>query len=541
MFAEETVEFAGFEIRTDSVRPCKKYLQAITDFPTPKNISDIRSWFGLVNQVSYAFSMAPTMLPFRQLLKPAKSFSWDDSLDEAFKESKTVIVREIQKGVRIFDKSKPTCLATDWSNSGIGFWLFQKHCHCADTKPFCCHQGWQITLVGSCFTHAAESRYATVEGEALAVADALDKACFFVLGCEELIVAVDHKPLLKIFGDRSLDDISNTRLRNLKEKTLRYKFCIIHVPGVHHCAADAVSRHPTGDPPEKLHLTDDIAAITHPALQIQSQDINDIRHSFLAGIRMTETPPKDSVDSCIIASATAALDTLKAITWDCVRQATSSDPDLVSLMELIESGLPEQDMLPQQLRVYHQFRSSLYTADGVILYRDRIVIPQALRQDVLLALHSAHQGVTAMTARAESSVFWPGITADISKTRSQCMHCNRMTPSQPSAPPAPTTLPTYLFQCICADYFQYKGMSYLVIVDRYSNWPIVERNTDGADGLVASLRRTFVTYGIPMSSPQMVDHNSHQQKHRHSLKTGAFITGYRLLLSPTATAERKLE
>ena len=223
VFAEETVEFAGFEITTDSVRSCKKYLQAITDFPTPKNISDIRSWFGLVNQVSYAFSMAPTMLPFRQLLKPAKSFSWDDSLNEAFKESKEVIVREIQKGVRIFDKSKPTCLATDWSNSGIGFWLFQKHCHCADTKPFCCRQGWQITLVESRFTHAAESRYAPVEGEALAVADALDKARFFVLGCEELIVAVDHKPLLKIFGDQSLDDISNTRLRNLKEKTLRYK------------------------------------------------------------------------------------------------------------------------------------------------------------------------------------------------------------------------------------------------------------------------------------------------------------------------------
>ena len=44
-----------------------------------------------------------------------------------------------------------------------------------------------------------------------------------------------------------------------------------------------------------------------------------------------------------------------------------------------------------------------------------------------------------------------------------------------------------------------------------------------------------------MNSPQMVDHNSHQQKHRHSLRTGVFITGYHLLLSPTAAAERKLE
>jgi len=40
-----------------------------------------------------------------------------------------------------------------------------------------------------------------VEGEALAVADALDKAHYFVLGSEELIIAVNHKPLLKLFGD----------------------------------------------------------------------------------------------------------------------------------------------------------------------------------------------------------------------------------------------------------------------------------------------------------------------------------------------------
>ena len=72
--------------------------------------------------------------------------------------------------------------------------------------------------MGSRFTHTAESRYAPIEGEALAVADALDEAGHFVLGCRNLTVTVDHKPLLKIFGDRSLDNVSNTRLRNLKEK-----------------------------------------------------------------------------------------------------------------------------------------------------------------------------------------------------------------------------------------------------------------------------------------------------------------------------------
>ncbi len=91
-------------------------------------------------------------------------------------ESKRAIVSEIEEGVRIFDKSKPTCLATDWSKVGIRFWLFQKQCECQKTELFCCPTGWKITLVGSRFTHSAESRYAPVEGEALAVVDALDKA-----------------------------------------------------------------------------------------------------------------------------------------------------------------------------------------------------------------------------------------------------------------------------------------------------------------------------------------------------------------------------
>ena len=127
-------------------------------------------------------------------MKPGIPFHWDDTLDNRFKESKDVIISEIEEGVRIFDKSKPTCLATDWSKHGISFWLFQKHCKCKSDEPFCCRTGWKITLVGSRFTHAAESRYAPIEGKALAVADALDKARFFVLGCTDLIIAVDHKP-----------------------------------------------------------------------------------------------------------------------------------------------------------------------------------------------------------------------------------------------------------------------------------------------------------------------------------------------------------
>ena len=102
------------------------------------------------------------MLPFRHLLKPDTSFVMTPQLTFAFEKSKRKIVKEIEHGVKIFDMEKHTCLATDWSKTGIGFWLLQKHCDCKDIHLFCCPSGWKVSLVGSRFTHPAESRYAPV-------------------------------------------------------------------------------------------------------------------------------------------------------------------------------------------------------------------------------------------------------------------------------------------------------------------------------------------------------------------------------------------
>ena len=91
---------------------------------------------------------------------------------------------------------------------------------------------------GSKFTSPAESRYSPVEGECLAVAWSLRKAKYYVAGCEDLIVAVDHKPLLGLLNEKGLDQIENNRLCKLKEKTMSYRFGIIHVPGLKNKIAD---------------------------------------------------------------------------------------------------------------------------------------------------------------------------------------------------------------------------------------------------------------------------------------------------------------
>ena len=84
VFVHDSVEFAGLEISRSHVKPSSKYSKAKQYFPTPKNITDVRSRFDLVNQVCYHFSMTEKMLPFKNLLQPNTKFVRTYDLDAAF-------------------------------------------------------------------------------------------------------------------------------------------------------------------------------------------------------------------------------------------------------------------------------------------------------------------------------------------------------------------------------------------------------------------------------------------------------------------------
>ena len=246
-FAQRDIDFAGFHITDTMVKPQDKFLKAIADFPTPKKTTDIRAWFGLVNHVAHYNRLIELVAPFRVFLGKNKKFEWTNELDKAFHESKKAIIEAIREGVEIFDLNRPTCLHTDFSEIGVGYFLSQKHCNCPGFAPGCCDHGWHITLAGSRFLKPAETRYSPVEGEALAVAWSLDQTRYFTLGCKQLTIMTDHKPLLGLFKNSSLDDITNPRLFSLKQKTLLWNFTMTHLPGKDNRFPDATSRFPSVD------------------------------------------------------------------------------------------------------------------------------------------------------------------------------------------------------------------------------------------------------------------------------------------------------
>ena len=157
-------------------------------------------------------------------------------------------------------------------------------------------------------------------------------------------------------------------------------------------------------------------------------------HSLFAAIRKDQLQDTiNEVDHAIKEMSIGGLSNI-SVTWQKVKEETSSEPDLQYLLEVLEQDtMPKSRLeLPESIREYHQLRDHLFTVDEVILYKDRPVIPKSPRSQVLSTLHSAHQGVQSMISRAQSSVFWPGITLDIKETRRKCNPCNRMAPSQPS-------------------------------------------------------------------------------------------------------------
>ena len=243
-FAHRDIEFAGFQISDTTVKPLEKYLRAILDFPTPRKTKDIRAWFGLVNHVAHYNRLIEMVEPFRVFLGKNKKFEWNEDLDRAFHNSKHEIVQAIKDGVEIFNIDRVTCLQTDYSEIGIGYFLSQKHCKCDGTTPGCCKNGWRITLAGSRFLKPAESRYSPIEGEALAIAWALEQTKFFTFGCDKLTVTTDHNPLVGLFGSKSLDQITNPRLFSFKQRTLPWRFTITHQPGKDNKFPDATSRFP---------------------------------------------------------------------------------------------------------------------------------------------------------------------------------------------------------------------------------------------------------------------------------------------------------
>ena len=55
------IEFAGFRVTADGVKPSEQILKDIANFPEPTTLKEVRRWFGLIEQVAWLHSIGDTM------------------------------------------------------------------------------------------------------------------------------------------------------------------------------------------------------------------------------------------------------------------------------------------------------------------------------------------------------------------------------------------------------------------------------------------------------------------------------------------------
>ena len=71
----------------------------------------------------------------------------------------------------------------------------------------------------------------------------LEQTKYFTKGCRDFVVVTEHKKLVNIFGDRTVNEIQNTCIFRIKQ--LPWLFEVHYMTGKTNLAADDVSSYPT--------------------------------------------------------------------------------------------------------------------------------------------------------------------------------------------------------------------------------------------------------------------------------------------------------
>ena len=444
-FRKRQLKFLGHIIDENGISPDPDKISAIVEMKPPTNVSELRRFMGMINQLGkFSHNLAELTQPLRQLLSKSSTWVWGPDQDKAFSQVKLELTQPTI--LTHYNPDAPTKISADASSFGLGAVLLQKS-----------KLGWKPVAFASRSLTDTETRYAQIEKEALATVWACEKFSTYVLGMKFLI-ETDHKPLVPLLGSKRLDSLP-PRILRFRLRLARFDYSIMHVPGKLLYTADTLSRAPSDSKGNDVELQQDVEIMTEIAV------IN---------LPITE-------------------DTLGQY-----QRAQSEDGFCKLVARHCKEGWPAQKNLDGRLIPYWMARGHLtMSPGGLLLYDSRIVVPDKLQKETLKKIHSGHQGIERCRLRAKVSVWWPGISKEIENMVKQCHTCARnLTPRK--EPMIASELPQYPWQKVGADLFFLNGANYLLLVDYFSRYPEVQKlpNTTSTT-IIASLKASFARFGIP--------------------------------------------
>ncbi|XP_034095415.1 uncharacterized protein K02A2.6-like [Gymnodraco acuticeps] len=182
-----------------------------------------------------------------------------------------------------------------------------------------------------------------------------------------------------------------------------------------------------------------------------------------------------------------------------IAQHTEMDDVLQALTSVILRGWPDfKEDTPLLVREYWPFRDELNVQNSVLYRGQCVVIPKALRAELLRCIHTSHIGGEACYRRARDTLFWPNMRTEIKDYVSNCSACNEYARAQQKESLMSHDIPTRPWQTVSMDTFSYAGQDFIVLVDHYSDFWEIDLLPDlSADTLITRCKSQFARYGQP--------------------------------------------
>ena len=452
-FLQDSVTYLGHKLDAEGIRPTEEKTAAIQNAPAPTNVSQLRSYIGMVNHYHHFLpNISAVLAPLHELLHKDTRWHWGKRQQEAFEWSKGLF--QSPKLLVHNNPNLPLVLTCDASPYGIGAVLSHTMPDGVD-KPVAFASR---TLI------QAEKNYAQIERESLAIVFGVTKFHKYLYGRDFTILS-DHKPLLGLLHEqKAISPTASARIQRWALILANYSYHLRYRPGPQIANADGLSR---------LPLNSGLTSVPIP------------EETILSLSTLDNTP----------------------VTAKLVSQWVTKDPILSLVAKYLREGWPPA--AGDELAPYFHRRNELTLEQGCILWGSRVIIPHQGRDTILADLHETHPGIVRMKALARSYVWWPGMDKEIETKVRSCQSCQQQSATPPKGNLHPWEWPGRPWHRVHIDYAgPFEGKMLLIIVDAHSKF--IECHvvsTANSANTIVKLLQTFATHGFPS---QLVSDNGTQ-------------------------------
>lgn len=362
-FGLNEIDYLGYIVTPEGVKPNPKKIKAIQDLERPTTVTEVRRLIGMVQYYRDLWRRRSHILqPFTEISagKKKAKIKWTPELEKAFLEIKKMISKETL--LTYPDWSKPFEIHTDASDYQLGAVI---------------SQGGKPIAFFSRKLNKAQRNYTTTEKELLSIVECVKEFRNILFGYP-IKVYSDHKNLVHAATISQSQRVMRWRLI-LEE----FGPDIRHIKGEENIVADAMSRLPTANKDQKEHCT-------------EVQDLkNELFATNAANNILDEDDERFPLELPLVQREQ--------------NKELKRNPKLQTALKDKQSG----------------FTRKLLDNVDLIFYEERIYVPKRLRNRTINWYHHflCHPGEDRLYKTMKKVCFWKGMTSQIKRHCKLCKIC----------------------------------------------------------------------------------------------------------------------